>query len=100
MNSNTPRGIKLEKYQNCCSQISTSLSAFYPNSKSSVYKRCVKQLPPGLKSKVIDEISPAASSSPIIDIYKSSPKRRNNICNCARTLVLSKIAQNKNKQMH
>ena len=49
LNSTTPPSTKQENYQNCYSQIFTSLSAFLSNNKSSVFKRCVKQLSPGSK---------------------------------------------------
>ena len=90
---------KARKVSELSSQISTSLSAFSPT-KSSVFKRRVKQLSPESKSKVIGKISLAASLSPIIDIYKVLSKRRDNISNCP-CMVLSKIARNKKaKQMH
>ena len=82
------------------SKVSSTLSSFSPNGKSSIIKRCVDVLSPASKSKVIQKISPAASS-PLLDIYKSLSTNRDNMSNCARRLVLNKLAENKKvKQVH
>ena len=91
---------KSRKVSEASSKVSSTLSSFSPNSKSSVIKRCVDVLSPASKSKVIQKISPAASS-PLLDIYKSLSRNRDNMSNCARRLVLNKLAENKKvKQMH
>ena len=91
---------KSRKVSEASSKVSSTLSSFSPNSKSSVIKRCVDVLSPASKSKVIQKISPAASS-PLLDIYKSLSRNGDNTSNRARRLVLNKLAENKKvKQMH
>ena len=91
---------KSRKVSEASSKVSYTLSSFSPNSKSSVIKRCVDVLSPASKSKVIQKISPAASS-PLLDIYKSLSRNRDNMSNCARRLVLNNLPENKKvKQMH
>ena len=91
---------KSRKVSEASSKVSSTLSSFSPNSKSSVIERCVDLVSPASKSKVIQKISPAASS-PLLDIYKSLSRNGDNTSNRARRLVLNKLAENKKvKQMH
>ena len=54
------------------------------------------ELLPVSKSKVIQKISPAASS-PVLDIYKILSRNRDNMSNCECRLVLNKLAEKKGK---